>query len=244
MSAVTIVQLYPGELGVAGDRGNVMALRVRLELAGHTATLVQHQPGGKLPDAADIIVVGAGPLSAIRTIHDDLLAIGPTLRALASSGVPVFAYGSGAEVLGHEIVLQTGGTLPGVGLFPFRARRTTDRKVGYILTDTDHGRLVGFEDHASRWELDQDATAFGTVVVGGGNGDGREGVVAGVSIATQVGGPALPLNPALADVLLGSALSRRGLDYAPGEAPGRLDNFAERARAVMIQHSKHVFSRI
>ena len=243
MSDVTIVQLYPDELGVAGDRGNVMALRVRLELAGHTATLVQHRPGATLPDAADMVVVGAGPLSAIRTIHDDLLAIGPALRTLAASGVPVFAYGSGAEVLGQEIVLLKGGTLPGVGLFPFRARRTTDRKVGYILTDTEYGRLVGFEDHASRWELDEGAAPLGTVVVGGGNGDGREGVVAGASIATQVGGPALPLNPVLTDALLGSALSRRGLDYTPGEA-GRLDNFAERARAVMVQHSKHVFSRI
>ena len=39
--ALKIIQLYPEELGVAGDRGNVMALTTRLQHAGIAAELVR-----------------------------------------------------------------------------------------------------------------------------------------------------------------------------------------------------------
>lgn len=246
MSTITIVQLYPEELGVAGDRGNALAVAVRLRLAGHAVTLAQYRVGDCLPDAVDAVIVGSGPVSAMRIVHADILGLGDRITALAASGVPVFAYGAGAELLGREIRQLDGSTTPGIGLFPFRATRTTDRKVGYIITDTEPGRLVGFEDHASRWQLDPGAKAFGTVVVGGGgNGDGTsEGVVTGESIATQVGGPALPLNPLLTDALIGSIARLRGFEYAAGPAQSTLDHYAEKAREIMTLHSKHVFSRI
>jgi CobQ-like glutamine amidotransferase family enzyme len=70
MTALTIVQLYPDELGVAGDRGNVMALTARLEHAGHSVTVVAHEVGSELPADVDLVVVGNGPLSAMRNILD------------------------------------------------------------------------------------------------------------------------------------------------------------------------------
>lgn len=245
MSAVTIVQLYPDELGVAGDRGNVMAVRERLVRSGIAVTVTEHRVGMTLPNAADLIIVGNGPVSAMRNMHGDLLANGPAIRELVESGIPLFAYGSGAELLGHEVTLRDGTSLEGVGVLPFTAERTDQRKVGYVLTETRFGSVVGFEDNASVWHLDRAATALGAIIEGGGNGEGNaEGVISGVMIGTQVGGPVLPLNPLLTEALIGFMAERSAFDYAASPADADLDRYAERAREVITAHAKHVFSRI
>ncbi len=245
MSAVTIVQLYPDELGVAGDRGNVMAVRERLARSGIAVTVVEHRVGNALPASADLIIVGNGPVSAMRNVHDDLHAIAAPLRELVESGIPIFAYGSGAELLGGAITLRDGSTIEGLGILPFSAERTDERTVGYVLTETRFGSIVGFEDNASTWHLDRSATAFGALIEGGGNSEGNaEGVILGAMIGTQVGGPVLPLNPLLTDALIGFMAQRSGFEYTAAPADADLDRYAERAREVITAHAKHVFSRI
>ena len=250
MSDLTIVQLYPDELGVAGDRGNVMALIARLMHAGHSVTVVAHEVGAELPTDIDLLVVGNGPLSAMRNIHSDLLANGDRLRALRAGGVPVFAYGSGAELLGHSITLIDGTSLEGLAILPLRATRISTRAVGYVIVDSPFGQIVGFEDNASRWTLDAGANPLGILEAGSGNGEGSvEGVLdigafGTVAIGTQVGGPVLPLNPLLSDAIIGSIGERRGFTVAPSELDKTLEKYAARAREVIISHAKHVFSRI
>lgn len=258
MTVVRIVQLYPDELGVAGDRGNVLALVARLTAAGLEAEVIEYRRDDQLPDTADLAVIGGGPLSAMRNIYTDLLVNTPRLHEWVADGTVFFAYGSGAELLGHSVALvperrdgrgaadaalTEGGALEGLGIFPFRARRVRDRKVGYVLADSAAGRLVGFEDNASVWTRDPEAEPLGTVVVGGGNGDGTEGVLAGQSIATQMGGPLLPLNPELTDALVSSVGVRREIDI-PSSAASPLDDYARRAREVITANASHVFSRI
>lgn len=255
MSELTIVQLYPDELGVAGDRGNVMALTARLTHAGHSVTVIAHEVGSTLPTDVDLVIVGNGPLSAMRNIHADLLANGDRLRALRASGVAVFAYGSGAELLGHSITLADGTSLEGLAVLPFRATRIATRAVGYVIVDSPFGQIVGFEDNASRWTLDAGAKPLGILEAGSGNGEGSvEGVLdtgavgtvasGTVAIGTQVGGPAIPLNPLLADAIIASIGKRRGFTVINSERNEKLEYYATRARDVIIAHAKHVFSRI
>ena len=260
MSELTIVQLYPDELGVAGDRGNVMALTARLAHAGHSVTVISHEVGSQLPADVDLVIVGNGPLSAMRNIHADLLANGDRLRALRASGTAVFAYGSGAELLGHSITLADGTSLEGLAVLPFRATRISTRAVGYVIVDSPFGQIVGFEDNASRWTLDAGAKPLGVLEAGSGNGEGSvEGVldtgtggsvasgtvVSGtVAIGTQVGGPALPLNPLLTDAIIASIGMRRGFTAINSERDEKIEYYATRARDVIIAHAKHVFSRI
>lgn len=243
MTSATIVQLYPDELGVAGDRGNLLSLSARLTAAGIHHDLVEYRRGDAFPAAADAVVLGSGPLSAMHNIHADLTANADTLRRWAAEGVPIFAYGSGAELLSHGIDLIAGGTMEGLGIFPFRVTRVTERKVGYILVNTAWGQLVGFEDNASVWKLDESATSLGMVTAGSGNGDGHEGVVVGASIATQVGGPALPLNPRLGDQLVSAVAARLGIAAVPAAAT-EIDEYARKAREVIVANAAHVFSRI
>ncbi len=243
MIRATLVQLYPAELGVAGDRGNVLALRARLGAAGIESDLIEHQRGDALPESADLVIVGNGPLSAMRNVHADLVANAETLRAWAADGVPFFAYGSGAELLGSAITLIDGSVIDGIGLLPFTTSRVKARKVGYVAAETQWGPVVGFEDNASDWHLDESASPLGRVTVGGGNGDGREGVLSGALIGTQIGGPVLPLNPALARGVVQNIALRHGVEI--GEtAVDDLDLYADKARSVIMANAAHVFSRI
>jgi len=249
MSKLTIVQLYPDELGVAGDRGNVMALTTRLAHAGHAVTVIAYEAGSELPTDIDLVVVGNGPLSAMRNIHSDLVNIGDRLRALRASGVPFFAYGSGAELLGHSLTLLDGSSVPGLGILPFRATRVDARAVGYVIVDSPFGQVVGFEDNASIWTLDAGAQPLGVLETGSGSGSGSgersiEGVLDDVAIGTQVGGPVLPLNPLLTDAIIASIGARRGFGPPQLDHNENLDHYAARAREVIISHAKHVFSRI
>ena len=255
MSELTIVQLYPDELGVAGDRGNVMALSARLSHAGHSVTVIAHEVGSELPTDVDLVIVGNGPLSAMRNIHVDLLANGDRLRTLRANGVAVFAYGSGAELLGHSIALADGTSLEGLAVLPFRSTRISTRAVGYVIVDSPFGQVVGFEDNASRWTLDAGAKPLGRLSAGSGNGEGSvEGVLdigtigtvaeGTVAIGTQVGGPALPLNPLLTDAIIASIGKRRGFTVSNSERDEKLEYYATRARDVIVAHAKHVFSRI
>jgi hypothetical protein len=59
-----------------------------------------------------------------------------------------------------------------------------------------------------------------------------------------VGGPILPLNPALTDAIIRSVVDRLGIDYVVGAAHADLDHYALKAREVIVDHADHVFSRI
>lgn len=243
MTALAIVQLYPDELGVAGDAGNVLALAERARRAGLEVTVHRHAVGGVLPDDADIVVVGNGPASAMHRVYADLTSHSDALRAWHADGISFFAYGAGAELLSASVTID-GTAVTGLGILPFDAVRGAERVVGYVLGDTADGPVVGFADHASRWTTHASATAFATTTGGVIPAESSEGVMAGNAIGTLIGGPLLPINPALTDAILTRAAERRRATYATGDAHRALDHYAEEARAVIRRHAEHYFKRI
>jgi CobQ-like glutamine amidotransferase family enzyme len=235
MTTIRIVQFYPDLLGVTGDRGNVEVLAARASLAGHDSEVITVGRGDTAPESADVVVIGNGPLSALRVVGDDLHGRREWLAAQLAAGAAVLAVGGGAELLSDSIALLDGTSVPGLGLLPARVSRTRQRRVGYVVADTVDGRLVGFEDHASEWTLSADAdptVRYGRVIAGnGGFADGHETIAEDGLYATNVQGPVLPLNPSLADALLRRAFARHGIEYASGVAHRAVDVHAEAARA-------------
>lgn len=232
MTMLRIVQLYPDLLGVTGDRGNVEVLAARASLAGHETEVTLVGLGEDAPVEADLVVIGNGPLSALRVVRDDLASRREWLRALIGGGSVVLAVGGGSELLSEGIDLVDGTHLDGLGLIPARVGRTKQRRVGYVVADTADGKLVGFEDHASLWRLSDPAMAYGTVTAGnGGIEGGFETVRMGSVYATNVQGPVLPLNPDLADALLTQAFARLDAQYSPGPTHAEIDAHARAARA-------------
>lgn len=235
MTTLRIVQLYPDLLGVTGDRGNVDVLAARAAFAGHGADVVAVGVGETAPDTADIVVIGNGPLSALRTVRDDLAARTGWIRAQLDAGAAVLAVGGGAELLTSGIDLLDGSDVPGIGLLPARVARTRRRRVGYVVADTEDGRLVGFEDHASEWTLaaaSDSGLRYGRVLAGNGSlADGGETLRRDGLYATNVQGPVLPLNPQLADAILTRVLAAHGDEYVTGPAHRTVDVHAAAARA-------------
>ena len=63
---IRLVHLYPRELGINGDVGNVTALRVRAGWRGMPLEVVEVGPGETLPPTAHLVHIGSGPASARR----------------------------------------------------------------------------------------------------------------------------------------------------------------------------------
>lgn len=245
MSVLTILQLYPEQLGVSGDGGNVVTLAERARRAGLSVEVVAHRPGDELPGATpDVVTLGSGPLSTLRAIQPDALRFAGLLSDWIDAGVPVVAIGGGMELLSKGITGE-GADLEGLGVFDATAHRGAKRRANYFRVETTYGGpslgLFGFEDHATRFELGAGTTAFGSVTSGGGNGDGAEGVLRSASFGTQLKGPALPLNPTLTDRILTAAVARTGGTYATNDTHAKLDEFARQSRLVIEKNLEHVF---
>ena len=248
MSADTLrlVHLYPEQLGVSGDRGNVTTLVARAQRAGLETEVVEYRVGDEVPTVADVVLLGHGPLSGVRSVSTDAQRLLPALEGFAASGVPVIGVGGGMELLTRGVVTEQGETVPGIGFFDATVRRGAPRRTNYFQVTTPYGgdelTLFGFEDHAAHLELGTGVEAFGRVVHGGGNGTGgAEGVVRGASFGTQLKGPLLPLNPALSDRVLRAALTRRSISYHAGEAHAKLDEYAEQSQRVIRENLERSF---
>ena len=242
-STLRILHLYPRELGINGDAGNVMTLVQRAEWRGIEAQVLTRGIGGRLPDHVDLVHIGTGQATAQRTVHPDLMTVAERLREWSSDGVPMLAVTAGWQLFGRELELVDGTVLEGVGILPSRARLVADRVIGEITgTGADGELIAGFENHGAVTTLLDGASPFMTVSRGFGNacrsevsGPRVEGVRDGVNIGTNLHGPFLPMNPACADEFLRSALRRRGEELPePDDRTAAVDLLAKNAREAVV----------
>jgi CobQ-like glutamine amidotransferase family enzyme len=242
--SLTILSLYPRQLGINGDSGNVLALKSRAEWRGIPVTVVEHGIGDALPESVDLVHIGSGPRTAQLAVQADLAGITPRLLAWKNAGVPVLAIAGGWQLLGTSITEEDGTVVPASGLFASSCTLTAKRAVGEIVISTVTGSLAGFENHGAVTTLAAGATPLGTVSSGFGNagaaasaGLSVEGIIDGDSIGTHLHGPFLPMNPAVADKLLRAALATRGLDtaLASDERLTQIDLTAANSRAAIVK---------
>lgn len=243
MSELHILHLYPRELGINGDSGNVATLVRRLEWRGIDAVVTLRGMGEPMPKRVDLVHIGTGQAAAQRAVHPDLMTITDRLRDLAADGVPMVAITAGWQLFGRELELADGTVLEGAGILPSRARLVKDRVIGELTGRSEGGRLVaGFENHGAVTTLLDGVKPVMTVMKGYGNacrdevvGPRTEGVRDGVNIGTNIHGPFLPMNPSFADELLTAALSRKGIDLPPPDQRiTDVDELARKARESIV----------
>jgi lipid II isoglutaminyl synthase (glutamine-hydrolysing) len=211
---LTLVHLYPREMNIYGDTGNVLILRRRLEWRGRPVRVVPVSVGDPLPADADILLGGGGQDAAQGEIGADFVSRGPELRAMADDGVVMLAICGSYQLLGHEFVTQEGHRIAGIGVLDVVTRGQSERLIGNNVVDTDEsGRLVGYENHSGLTELGPGASALGRTAPGRGNNgrDRTEGAVRDNVIGTYLHGPVLAKSPVFADELLQRAYRRRGV---------------------------------
>jgi CobQ-like glutamine amidotransferase family enzyme len=217
---LVLVHLYPREMNIYGDTGNVLVLRRRLEWRHLPVRVVPVSVGDPLPNDADIMLGGGGQDAAQGEIGADFASRGARLRALADDGVVMLTICGSYQMLGHEFVTQEGQRIAGVGVLDVVTHGQPVRLIGNNYVDTpDAGRLVGYENHSGLTTLGSGVRPLGSTQHGRGNNgkDGTEGAVRDNVIGTYLHGPVLAKSPRFADELLRRAYERRGesVELAP-----------------------------
>ena len=209
-SVLLVVHVYPHLLGTYGDAGNALVLQKRATARGIPAQILAVHPGERLPRTGDVYLLGGGEDAKQTAAAQELREDGGLVVA-AGRGSAVFGICAGYQLLGETFLGVGGVEAPGLGLLDVRTGRLERRAVGNVLADPvpELGvpALVGFENHGGATHLGAGASPLGRVRIGVGNGDGGdEGAFAGAVYGTYLHGPALALNPALADRVLGHAV--------------------------------------
>jgi hypothetical protein len=214
--AITILHLYPRELNIYGDYGNVLALRRRLEWRGFEVKIVNAGVGDKAPiKTADIIFGGGGQDRGQLAVGHDLQRHAGELHKAADRGVPMLTICGTYQLFGRGFTTLEGTDIPGISLFKARTIGSTQRMIGNEVIDSPYGELIGFENHSGRTLLEEGQAALGKVKQGFGNDghSGEEGAVYKNVYGTYLHGPVLPKNPAFTDALILAALQNKlGID--------------------------------
>ena len=242
-----LAHLYPKQMNLYGDRGNILCLRRRCAGRGIELMVDELEMGEPLdPAGCDLIFMGGAQDREQRRVAADLLAAkGDALRQAVASGVVVLAVCGGYQLLGRYYRPAEGEDLPGLGIFDawtVHPGPTAKRFIGNVVVRWQGATLVGFENHGGRTFLGPAARALARVIAGHGNNgrDGTEGAVQANAFGTYLHGSLLPKNPRFADHLIALALARR---YGRGElAP--LDDALEgraHAEAVRLAVKKPIF---
>lgn len=229
---ITILHLYPKEMNIYGDWGNVLTLQRRLEWHGYAPKIVEHHPGKPFPKNVDIVVGGGGQDSGQAVVQKDLLAISDTLHALADDGTPMLVICGLYQLFGRFFKTSEGTTIQGIGIFKAETHGGRKRLIGNtIVSSHKFGDLMGYENHSGLTLLDNDQPALGRIIKGKGNNgeDTTEGAVYKNVYGSYLHGSLLPKNPALADELIRVAVTKRYGSFKPNEID---DTFATYAREV------------
>lgn len=230
--SITILQLYPRDMNIYGDYGNVLVLKRRLEWYGYDANLLTYNPGDTFPDDVDIIVGGGGQDSGQDKIQTDLLSIAPRLKQLADDDVPMLMICGLYQLFGKFFKTASGEVIPGIGLFDIETFGKSERLIGNIVTVSDEfGDIIGYENHSGQTFLGKNVAPLGYVRLGAGNNmnDATEGARYKNVIGSYMHGSLLPKNPAIADFLIEKAVTKKYGDFSTDIID---DQFATQARDV------------
>jgi lipid II isoglutaminyl synthase (glutamine-hydrolysing) len=237
-----VLSLYPEQMNIYADRGNILFLQRRCEWRGIAFAHAAAGTGEAIdPGAHDLFYLGGGQDRDQRTVAADMVASKrAALAAAVDDGAVLLAVCGGYQLLGHSYRLGE-ERLPGLGLADLETvREPGPRLIGNVAIEVDLGdgpqTIAGFENHGGRTYLGAGAQPLGRVLRGFGNNgvDGLEGVRRGNLIGTYLHGPLLPKNAWLADRLIFLALERR---YAAAPELAPLDDELELAAAASAREA-------
>jgi CobQ-like glutamine amidotransferase family enzyme len=241
---IRFLHLFPSQLGLNGESGNLDALVARLKWAGVESKIEEFDGSGSIASNIDAVFIGsgtlAGALEALELVEGQALK----LRELATDGVPFLALGLGWEILGESIELLDGRTVAGVGIFPSRSQRVAIRASSESYGYDQSGNLTtGYANHSSEIELLNNAQPLISLKSGFGNSSSKsarevpgEGLLDGNLMAARLNGPLLPMNPHLADQFLAIAAKKSGFSYQQVSEEAKIaDEYAAMARAELSQ---------
>jgi lipid II isoglutaminyl synthase (glutamine-hydrolysing) len=235
-----LLALYPEQMNIYADRGNILFLKRRCEWRGIDFAYSSAGLGEEFDRAEpDLIYIGGGQDRDQRLVAADMLRTKrDAVAGAVDGGAVVLAVCGGYQLLGHSYELDD-ETIRGLALVDLKTVRTPGpRLIGNVAIEVDLGHgprvIAGFENHGGRTYLGEGVEPLGRVIKGHGNNgsDGLEGVRRKNLFGTYLHGPLLPKNAWLADRLVQLALARRG-GFEPDLEP--LDDSLETAAHASAQ---------
>lgn len=246
MTSINIYHLYPGQLNLYGDRGNLLALLRRAGWRGIDINVVPVDPGGKIIfNSCDLLFMGGGQDSDQKLVACDLKKRQKELQQAVEEGMPIFAVCGSYQLLGSYYTTAAGEKIGGLELIDLFTEASNKRLIGNAVISCPLWQppktLVGFENHAGRTYLGREIEPLGVTLTGSGNNgqDGTEGVVYKNVIGTYLHGALLPKNPWLADLLLQKALAYRNQTVELSQLDDTLEEEAHLKAIELAGSKKH-----
>lgn len=235
---LNIVQLYPKDMNIYGDWGNVLTVMRRAQWHGYEAVLHEYNPGDAFPQDVDIVIGGGGQDAGQDKIQADLLKIAPKLHELVQSDTPMLVICGLYQLFGNFFRTKDGHEIKGVGIFNLETHGGPERMIGNIVTQSaEFGEIIGYENHSGQTFLAGGVQPLGKVIKGAGNNgqDDYEGARVRNVIGSYLHGSLLPKNPAIADWLIEKAATKRYGEFKPTVID---DHFAREARRIALSRPR------
>jgi len=221
-----LTHLYPKEMNIYGDMGNIIALKYRLAKMGYDVVYQTLNQNSSLPSQTDFYFMGGGQDKEQEVIYQDLLSHKSQIDKDIQRGVGLLAICGGYQLLGKSFVTGNGNLVEGLNIFPVETKSpdssVKSRCIGNLIVDCNipeikNTKIVGFENHGGQTyfldldkmnETQKSAYSLGKVLLGFGNNsvEKLEGCVLNSAIGTYLHGSCLPKNPQLADWLIQKSL--------------------------------------
>ena len=209
---INVGHLYPKQMNVYGDMGNIITLKYRLESRGIGFRYFAVDSLKEMKRVnLDIVIGGGGQDSNQDTVQSDIIKNSEILIQECNDGLVGLMICGMYQLLGNKFVTSEGSVIKGAGLLDIDTVAGRERLIGNVVVDSSFGELVGFENHSGKTYLDDHVESLGRVVKGAGNNgeDGTEGVVYKNFFGSYMHGPLLAKNPRLADELIKRSILRK-----------------------------------
>lgn len=229
-----LVHLYPNEMNIYGDMGNIITFQKRCEWRGIDIEIINIGKGKitELPDG-DIYFMGGGQDNDMYDVFDDLIVNKKTWVTSEVLKNKVFLLICGAfELFGKYFLDANGRTIEGLNILPIETKapseKLSDRCLGNLIykinddlaksVDKFYPGLspttaVGFENHSGQVYFKDSVSISGVGEVIYGKGNNSTEKIEGARMRNVFGsfthGSFLPKNPHIADTLIGLALENK-----------------------------------
>ncbi|MDO4913028.1 MAG: glutamine amidotransferase [Bifidobacteriaceae bacterium] len=216
---IHIMSLYPKDMNIYGDYGNVQTIIRRCEMFGYDPIVHEYNQGDEWPEQIDMVLGGGGQDTGQKKILEDLHEKAQKLQQLADDDVPMLMICGLYQLFGEYFDTIDGDRLEGIGIFNAHTVGNKQRIIGNIVTNSkEFGRIIGYENHSGQTFLHSETDALGFVdnpLYGNNPQDTTEGARYKHVIGTYLHGSLLPKNPNIADYLIKNAAMHRYGSYEP-----------------------------
>ena len=224
---LSVAHLYPNELNLYGDKGNILTLQKRCQWRNIELEFEEIEIGTNLKNH-DLYFIGSGLEQQANVVLQDMLKNKDFYYSEKDSNSVFLAIDEGYKIFGKYFITENGDKIDGLSLLDTYTKSGQKRFTGNVILNNDilDVNIVGFENHKNLTYIE--STPLGKVLQGIGNNgeDKTEGARSKNVFGTNLHGPLLAQNPIFADYLIELALEKR---YGEKIELTPLDNTLEQA---------------